>query len=151
MARENSSGLNVSTRYGVVAIPDGARGEIGRGEGALFTIAADFSAALINSDSINQAVTVLYPGSLVLRGWAEVETAVSLSGANAGLSIGRQGGLGTDSADLSGSAVGVGFKALGLKGTFSTGITATTTVVVAMASGAIEGGAGRLILEVLKA
>jgi hypothetical protein len=151
MARENSSGLNVSTRYGVVNIPDGARGELGRGEGGIFTLAADFSADLINSDSIGQAVTVLYPGTLVLRGWAEVETAVSLSGAGAAVSIGRQGGLGTDSADLSGSAVVVGFKALGLKGTFSTGITATTTVVVAMAAGSIEGGAGRLILEVLKA
>jgi len=151
MAKENSAGLGVSSRYGPIALPDGARGELGRGEGGIYTLADDFSANLINSDSIGQAVTVLFPGTLVLRGWAEVETAVSLSAAGAAVSIGRQGGLGTDSADLSGSAVGVGFKALGLKGTFSTGITATTTVVVGMAAGSIEGGAGRLILEILKA
>lgn len=151
MARENTSGLGVNTRYGAISLPDGARGELGRGEGGLSTIAADFSAALINSDSINAAVTVLFPGTLVLRGWVEVEEALSLSGAGAALSIGKQGSLGTDSADLSGTSKGVGFATLGLKGTFSIGITATTTVVVGMASGSINAGAGRIVLEVLKA
>ncbi len=151
MARENSSGLGVNTRYGPISLPDGARGELGRGEGGITTIAADFSAALINSDSINAAITVLFPGTLVLRGWVDVEEAMSLSGAGAALSIGAQGGLGTNSADISGTSKGVGLGTLGLKGTFSTGITATTTVVVGMASGSINAGAGRLILEVLKA
>lgn len=151
MSKENTAGLGVNTRYGPISIPDGARGELGRSEGGISTIGADFSADLINSDSINAAVTVLFPGTLVLRGWVDVETALSLSGNGAALSIGRQGALGTDSADLSGSSKGVGFATLGLKGTFSTGITATTTVVVGMTSGQIKEGAGRIVLEVLKA
>jgi hypothetical protein len=148
MAKENSSGLGVNTRYGAISIPDGARGALG-GQGALNYLAVEFSAALLNSDSINAPTTVLF-NALPLRAWVEVETALSLSGAGAALSFGRQGGLGTDSADISGTAKGVGFAVAALKGTFSTGITATTTVVVGMASGSINEGAGRFIIEYLK-
>ena len=148
MAKENSSGLNVNTRYGAISIPDGARGNLA-GKGALNYLTVEFSADKINNDSINAPTTVLF-NCLPLRAWVEVETALSLSGAGAALSFGRQGGLGTDSADLSGSAKGVGFAAAGLKGTFSTGITATTTVVIGMASGGLEGGSGRFVIEYLK-
>lgn len=148
MAKENSSGLNVNARYGAISIPDGARGNLA-GKGALNYLVVEFSADKINNDSINAPTTVLF-NCLPLRAWVEVETALSLSGAGAALSFGRQGGLGTDSADLSGSAKGVGFAVAGLKGTFSTGITATTTVAIGMASGAIEGGAGRFVIEYLK-
>ena len=129
MAKENSSGLGVNTRYGAISIPDGAKGTLGGNEGALNYLAVEFSAALINSDSINAPTTILY-NALPLRAWVEVETALSLSGAGAALSFGRQGALGTDSADISGTAKGVGFAVAALKGTFSTGITATTTLVV---------------------
>jgi len=149
MAKENSSGLGVNTRYGPISLPDGAKGALGGHEGALNYLAVEFSAEKINADSINAPTTILF-NCLPLRAWVEVETALSLSGAGAALSFGRQGGLGTDSADLSGSAKGTGFAVAGLKGTFSTGITATTTVVIGMASGAIEGGSGRFIIEYLK-
>lgn len=148
MAKENSSGLGVNTRYGAISIPDGARGNLAS-KGALNYLTVEFSADKINNDSINAPTTILF-NALPLRAWVEVETALSLSGAGAALSFGRQGGLGTDSADLSGSAKGVGFAVAGLKGTFSTGITATTTVVIGMASGSIEGGAGRFVIEYLK-
>lgn len=153
MARENSSGLGVNTRYGAVSLPDGARGEFGRNDGGVSFIAADFSADLINSDSINTAITVLPPYTKVLRAYVELETALSLSGAGAALSIGKQGSLGTDSCDLSGTTTAVGFHTLGQKGGFAStaAMTATTTVVVGMASGSINAGAGRFVLEVLKA
>lgn len=149
MARENSAGLGVSTRYGPISLPDGARGPMGGHEGALNYLAVEFSAALINSDSINAATTILY-NALPLRAWVEVETALSLSGAGAALSFGRQGALGTDSADISGTSKGVGFAVAALKGTFSTGITATTTLAVGMTSGSINEGSGRFIIEYLK-
>lgn len=149
MAKENSSGLGVNTRYGAISIPDGAKGTLGGNEGALNYLAVEFSAALINSDSINAPTTILY-NALPLRAWVEVETALSLSGAGAALSFGRQGALGTDSADISGTAKGVGFAVAALKGTFSTGITATTTLVVGITSGSINEGSGRFIIEYLK-
>lgn len=149
MAKENSSGLGVNTRYGAISIPDGAKGALGGHEGALNYLAVEFSADKINNDSINAPTTILF-NALPLRAWVEVETALSLSGAGAALSFGRQGALGTDSADISGTAKGVGFAVAALKGTFSTGITATTTVVVGMASGSINEGSGRFIIEYLK-
>lgn len=148
MAKENSSGLGVNTRYGAISIPDGARGNLA-GKGALNYLTVEFSADKINNDSINAPTTVLF-NVLPLRAWVEVETALSLSGAGAALSFGRQGALGTDSADLSGTAKGVGFATAALKGTFSTGITATTTVVIGMASGSINEGSGRFVIEYLK-
>lgn len=148
MAKENSSGLGVNTRYGAISIPDGARGNLA-GKGALNYLTVEFSADKINNDSINAPTTVLF-NVLPLRAWVEVETALSLSGAGAALSFGRQGALGTDSADISGTAKGVGFAVAALKGTFSTGITATTTVVVGMASGSINEGSGRFVIEYLK-
>jgi hypothetical protein len=148
MAKENSSGLGVNTRYGAISIPDGARGNIAS-KGALNYLTVEFSADKINNDSINAPTTILF-NCLPLRAWVEVETALSLSGAGAALSFGRQGALGTDSADISGTAKGVGFAAAALKGTFSTGITATTTVVIGMASGSINEGSGRFVIEYLK-
>jgi len=148
MAKENSSGLGVNTRYGAISIPDGARGNIAS-KGALNYLTVEFSADKINNDSINAPTTILF-NCLPLRAWVEVETALSLSGAGAALSFGRQGALGTDSADISGTAKGVGFAAAALKGTFSTGITATTTVVIGMTSGSINEGSGRFVIEYLK-
>jgi len=148
MAKENSSGLGVNTRYGAISIPDGARGNIAS-KGALNYLTVEFSADKINNDSINAPTTVLF-NCLPLRAWVEVETALSLSGAGAALSFGRQGALGTDSADISGTAKGVGFAAAALKGTFSTGITATTTVVIGVAGGSINEGSGRFVIEYLK-
>jgi hypothetical protein len=112
-------------------------------------LTVEFSADKINNDSINAPTTILF-NCLPLRAWVEVETALSLSGAGAALSFGRQGALGTDSADISGTAKGVGFAAAALKGTFSTGITATTTVVIGVASGSINEGSGRFVIEYLK-
>jgi hypothetical protein len=148
MAKENSSGLGVNTRYGAISIPDGARGNIAS-KGALNYLTVEFSADKINNDSINAPTTILF-NCLPLRAWVEVETALSLSGAGAALSFGRQGALGTDSADISGTAKGVGFAAAALKGTFSTGITATTTVVIGVAGGSINEGSGRFVIEYLK-
>lgn len=148
MAKENSSGLGVNTRYGAISIPDGARGNLA-GKGALNYLTVEFSADKINNDSINAPTTVLF-NVLPLRAWVEVETALSLSGAGAALSFGRQGALGTDSADISGTSKGVGFAAAALKGTFSTGITATTTVVIGVAGGSINEGSGRFVIEYLK-
>jgi len=148
MAKENSSGLGVNTRYGAISIPDGARGNIAS-KGALNYLTVEFSADKINNDSINAPTTILF-NCLPLRAWVEVETALSLSGAGAALSFGRQGALGTDSADISGTAKGVGFAVAALKGTFSTGITATTTVVIGMTSGSINEGSGRFVIEYLK-
>lgn len=148
MAKENSSGLGVNTRYGAISIPDGARGNLA-GKGVLNYLTVEFSADKINNDSINAPTTVLF-NVLPLRAWVEVETALSLSGAGAALSFGRQGALGTDSADISGTAKGVGFAAAALKGTFSTGITATTTVVIGVAGGSINEGSGRFVIEYLK-
>ena len=58
MARENSSGLGVNTRYGPVSIPDGARGELHSDSGLIY-LTADWSADLINNDSINAAITIV--------------------------------------------------------------------------------------------
>lgn len=149
MARENSSGLGVSTRYGVVNLPDGARGTY-QAKGGLTYLVADWSANLINSDSIGQA-TMIVSNFLPLRAWVEIEETLSLSGTGSSICFGKQGSLGTDSADTSGSAVGVGFKTCSLNGVFSTGITATITLVVGMKSGQINGGAGRFVIEGLKA
>jgi hypothetical protein len=148
MARENSSGLGVNTRYGPISIPDGARGSLHSDSGLIY-LTADWSADLINSDSINAAITVV-KNILPLRAWVEVEEALSLSGAGASLCFGVQGSLGTNSADISGTSTGVGFKACSLNGTFSTGITATTTLVIGLKSGSINGGAGRFVVECLK-
>ena len=149
MARENTAGLGVNTRYGPISIPDGARGVLAA-EGALNYLTIEFSSALYNADSINTRTGILF-NCLPLRAWVEIETAISLSGAGVALCFGRKGGLGTDSADISGSAIGVGFKAAALKGTFSTGITATTTLAFGptVATG-FDGGAGRFVIEYLK-
>lgn len=148
MAKENSSGLGVSTRYGPVSLPDGARGFFHSQDGFVH-IVADWSADLINSGSINQAVTIVR-NLLPTRAWVEIEEDLSLSGAGSSLCLGVEGALGTDSADVSGSAIGVGFKACSLNGKFSTGLTATTTLVIGMKSGQINGGKGRFVIECLK-
>lgn len=148
MAKENSAGLGVSTRYGPVAIPNGARGTYHSQDG-LFYIVADWSADLINSDSINQAVTVV-KNILPLRAWLEVEEALSLSGTSAGLAVGVQGAISADCAEVTGTAVGVGFATATLLGKFSTGLTATATIVVGVTSGSINAGAGRFVIECLK-
>jgi hypothetical protein len=149
MAKENSAGLGVSSRYGQVNVPDGAKGSY-QAKGGLTYLVADWSADLINSDSRGQA-TLVMSNFLPTRAWVEIETATSLSAAGASISFGKQGALGTDSADVSGSAIGVGFKTCSLNGIFSTGITATCTLVVGMKSGQILNGAGRFVIEGLKA
>lgn len=149
MARENSAGLGVSTRYGPRAVPDGAKGSY-QAKGGLTYLVADWSADLINSDSIGQS-TLVVSNFLPLRAWVEVETALTMTSAGTSLCFGKVGALGTDSADTSGSAVGVGFKTCSLNGIFSTGITATTTLVIGMKSGSITAGAGRFVIEGLKA
>lgn len=149
MARENSSGLGVSTRYGAVKVPDGAKGSY-QAKGGLTYLVADWSAELINSDSIGQQ-TLVVSNFLPLRAWVEVEEAMTLTTAGSSLCFGKVGALGTDSADTSGSAVGVGFKTCSLNGIFSTGITATTTLVIGIKTGSITAGAGRFVIEGLKA
>jgi len=148
MAKENTSGLNVNSRYGPVAVPDACIGVI-RTDGGLNQLTVEFSADNINNSDF-ASVVVLQPGCLPLRGWLEVETAISLSGLGAAISLGTQGGLGTNSADVSGTALGVGFKTAGLKGTWSTGLTATTTVAFGVVGGSINEGAGRFVVEYLK-
>jgi hypothetical protein len=148
MAKENSAGLGVSTRYGPVSVPDGARGSFHSQDGFIHLV-ADWSADLIRNGSINQAITIVR-NVLPTRAWVEVEEALSLSGAGSSLCFGQEGQLGTNSADVSGSAVGVGFKACSLNGTFSTGLTATTTLVIGLKSGKIVGGKGRFVVECLK-
>lgn len=147
MARENSAGLGVNTRYGPISLPDGAQGSFTSRDG-ITTLVAEWSADLINSDSIGPKLIV--SNILPLRAWVEIETALSLSAAGASLCFGKQGSLGTDSADTSGSGVGVGFKTCSLNGIFATGLTATTTLVVGLKSGGINGGAGRFVIECLK-
>lgn len=149
MARENSAGLGVSTRYGAVKVPDGAKGSY-QAKGGLTYLVADWSAELINSDSIGQQ-TLVVSNFLPLRAWVEVEEAMTLTTAGSSLCFGKVGALGTDSADTSGSAVGVGFKTCSLNGIFSTGITATTTLVIGIKTGSITAGAGRFVIEGLKA
>lgn len=148
MARENSSGLGVNTRYGPVSIPDGARGELHSDSGLVY-LTADWSADLINNDSINAAITIV-KNILPLRAWVEIEEALTLTTAGASLCFGVKGALGTDSADTSGSSVGVGFKVCSLNGKFSTGLTATATLVVGLKTGSITSGAGRFVVECLK-
>ena len=147
MARENSAGLGVNSRYGPIALPDGAKGCFTSRDG-LTQLVAEWSSTLINSDSVGAKLIV--SNILPVRAWVEVETALALSAAGASLCFGVQGSLGTDSADTSGSAVGVGFKTCSLNGTFLTGITATATLVVGLKSGAINAGAGRFVVECLK-
>lgn len=149
MARENSAGLGVSTRYGAVKVPDGAKGSY-QAKGGLTYLVADWSAELINSDSIGQQ-TLVVSNFLPLRAWVEIEEAMTLTTAGSSLCFGKVGALGTDSADTSGSAVGVGFKTCSLNGIFSTGITATTTLVIGIKTGSITAGAGRFVIEGLKA
>lgn len=148
MAKENSAGLGVSTRYGPVAVPDGARGFFHSQDGMVHLV-ADWSKDLISSGSINQAITIVR-NLLPTRAWVEIEEALSLSGAGSSLCIGVEGALGTDSADVSGSGIGVGFKVCSLNGKFSTGLTATSTLVVGLKSGKIVGGKGRFVVECLK-
>jgi len=148
MAKENSAGLGVSTRYGPVTVPDGARGSFHSQDG-LQHIVADWSADLLRNGSINQAITIVR-NMLPTRAWVEIEEALSLSGAGSSLCLGVEGALGTDSADVSGSGIGVGFKVCSLNGKFSTGLTATSTLVVGLKSGKIVGGKGRFVVECLK-
>lgn len=148
MAKENSAGLGVSSRYGPVSVPDGARGTFHSQDG-MYYIVADWSKDLLTSGSINQAITIVR-NMLPLRAWVEIEEALSLSGAGSSLCLGVEGALGTDSADVSGSAIGVGFKACSLNGKFGTGLTATATLVIGLKSGSIEGGKGRFVVECLK-
>lgn len=148
MAKENSSGLGVSSRYGPVSLPDGARGSFHSQDG-ITQIVAEWSADLIRNSSINQAITIVR-NTLPTRAWVEIEEALSLSGAGSSLCLGVDGALGTDSADVSGSAIGVGFKVCSLNGKFSTGLTATATLVIGLKSGKIVGGKGRFVVECLK-
>ena len=147
MARENSAGLGVNTRYGPVSLPDGARGSY-HSQGATTEIAVDWSADLINSDSIGPVLVV--KNMLPLRAWVEVETALSLSGTSAGLAVGFQSSFTTDCAELTATTVGVGFASATLIGKMATGITSTTTLVVGVTSGSINAGAGRFVIECLK-
>jgi len=147
MARENSAGLGVNSRYGPVSLPDGARGSY-HSQGGLTEIVVDWSADLINSDSIGPVLVV--KNMLPLRAWVEVEEALSLSGTSAGLAVGIQGALTADCAELTGTSVGVGFGTATLLGKFLTGLTATTTLVVGVTSGSINAGAGRFVIECLK-
>ncbi len=146
MARENSAGLGVNTRYGPISLPDGAQGSY-HSKGPLKTLVLDWSADLINSDSVGAKLIV--KNMLPLRAWVEVETALSLSGTSAGLAVGFQGSFSTDCAELTGTAVGVGFGTATLLGKFITGITATQTLVVGVTSGSINSGAGRFVIECL--
>lgn len=148
MARESTSGLGVNTRYGPLNVPDGARGTFHSQDG-LSTLVQDFSAANLNSDSINAPVTVFPPGVLPLRAWLVVDTAVSLSGTTAAITVGTQGSLGTNGAEFTGTAIGVGFKVGSLEGTWSTGLTATTTVVFGVTNGSLNEGSGRIFIEYL--
>lgn len=147
MARENSAGLGVNSRYGPVSLPDGARGTY-HSQGALTEIRVDWSADLINSDSIGPVLVVR--NMLPLRAWVEVEEALSLSGTSAGIAVGIQGALATDCAELTGTSVGVGFGTATLLGKFATGLTATTTLVLGVTSGSINAGAGTFVIECLK-
>jgi hypothetical protein len=147
MARENTAGLGVNTRYGPISLPDGARGTY-HSQGALTEISVDWSANLINSDSIGPVLIV--KNMLPLRAWLEVEEALSLSGTSAGIAVGFAGGLATDCAEVTGTSVGVGFATATLLGKFITGITATQTLVVGVTSGSINAGAGRFVIECLK-
>ena len=148
MARETTSGLGVNSRYGPISLPDGARGTY-HSQGPEFYIVADWSADLINSDSINAPITIV-SNMIPVRAWLEVETALSLSGTSAGLVIGFQGSPTTDCAEVTGTAVGVGFATATLLGKFTTGITSTQTLVVQVSSGSINSGAGRFIVECIK-
>jgi len=149
MAKENSAGLGVSSRSGRVNIPDGAKGSY-QAKGGLTFLVADWSADLINNDSRGQA-TLVISNFLPTRAWVEIEEAMTLTTAGSSLCFGKVGALGTDSAVTSGSAVGVGFKTCSLNGIFSTGITATVTLVVGIKTGSITAGAGRFVIEGLKA
>lgn len=148
MARETTSGLGVNTRYGPLSLPDGARGTFHSQDG-MSTLVQDFSANNLNSDSINAPVTIFPPGVLPTRAWLVVDSAISLSGTTAAICVGTQGGLGTNSAEFTGTSIGVGFKTGTLKGTWSTGLTATTTVVLGLSNGSINAGAGRIFIEYL--
>jgi len=147
MARENTAGIGVNSRYGPISLPDGARGSY-HSQGGIVELVVDWSADLINSDSIGPVLIV--KNMLPLRAWCEVETALSLSGTSAGLAVGFQGGLAADCAEITGTSVGVGFSTATLLGKFITGITATTTLVVGVTSGSINAGAGRFVIECLK-
>ena len=147
MARENTAGLGVNTRYGGISIPDGARGGYHTANGMEY-IVADWSAGLLNSDSINTAITIV-KGVLPVRAWIIVDTAMSLSGSSASFGIGVQGSF-SDRADITGTAVPVSIKAMTLLGKFSTGLTATATLVLGMSSGSMNEGAGRLVVECIK-
>lgn len=148
MAKTNQSGLGVVTRYGPVTLPDGAFGEL-PGTGGVRQLTVEWSADLINSDSIN-AHPIIVSNILPLRAWVEVETALSLSGTSAGLALGYQGGVAANCAEITGTAVGVGFGTMTLLGEFSTGITATKTLVIGVTSGSINSGAGRIVVEYMK-
>jgi hypothetical protein len=67
MAKENSAGLGVSTRYGPVTVPDGARGSFHSQDG-LQHIVADWSADLLRNGSINQAITIVLKSGKIVGG-----------------------------------------------------------------------------------
>lgn len=146
MARENSSGLGVNTRYGPISLPDGAQGRFTSKNG-IDQLVVEWSADLINSDSIGAKLIV--KNRLPLRAWVEVETALSLSGTSAGLAVGFQSSFTTDCAEITGTAIGVGFGTATLLGKMATGISSTQTLVVGVTSGSINSGAGRFIIECL--
>jgi len=146
MAKENTSGLGVSSRYGPVSVPDCAIG-VTKTAGGGNELIAEFSAATIQSGQA-AGVVVLPPMCRPTSAYVEVETAITLSGVGALLCLGTEGSLTADSAQITGSAIGVGFYTATLKGTWSTGLSATTTIALAaLPATALSGGAGRFVVK----
>jgi hypothetical protein len=150
MAKESTSGIGVDTRYGPVSIPDGAVGTI-KTAGGLNQLVAEFSGQNLIDSVMDNLKVIIPPNALPVRAYFECEEAFSLSGTLCALGIGTQGSIGTNGVNITGSAISVAMYTGVLKGTWSTGFTATTTVAVGVVNGAAASqGKGRFVVEYLK-
>lgn len=144
MAKENTSGLNVNSRYGPVAIPDSAGGVI-KTEGGKNEMTIELSGKNINDDSL-QGDIIIPAGSLVIEAYVEVEEVFVVSGTDPTILVGTNGSEATNGIVISeaiAEAVGTVDITATKTGTWDASFAADTVVGVA-----IGGTAGPAVTDV---
>ena len=137
MSKEDTAGLNVSSRYGPLNTPDGAGGVI-KTEGALNELTIDFTGDQVNNPA-NVQNPVIPAGSRIVAAFFDTEVLGVMGGTTPNLAIGTSGseetnGLLVTEAQVEAvgtynvSATAVGTWAL----TTGVGLVADTTVAIVL-------------------
>jgi hypothetical protein len=154
MAKEDTAGLQVDSRYGPVLVPDGAGGQL-QTAGGKRELTFEFSGATINDDS--EQNPIIPAGSLVIAAYAEIEEAFTLGGTTPTIVAGTVGTEATNGVAIAdaGEADTIGTYDItaSITGTWGAGLAADTSVGLALGGTQPVVGAdgkGRIVIEYVK-